>query len=506
MKKIKELFRLAEKRKLILHTPLISIIYFLSIYRVIIQTNYPITTIELIISIILLAFLTIFCFWVVKKILKEKVKSAVVITIFLGFAFNAISFGKLFSIDNILMLTADSIFSGNQFLTSVVILLLALSLITLIVYLLRFSFNRFNNYLNVLLIYFLIVEIFNLFTFEPKRIELDNPVKLNVNPTANTENLPDIYYIIFDAYTSFKSLKKYWNYENTQLKNFLTKSGFYVASESRSNYNQTHFTLASTLNMSYLRYESFNSLTLEHYPNLFRLIKDNSLSSILKKCGYRIINYSLFDLSNTNKFYRFDLIDEPGFFKNTLFKWILSVDYLTDVLKLKTVHYKRSFELVPEISNSILNTASSSAGKPFFLYAHYMIPHPPFYFDRDGSSLMPYEYSSDVSDKWKYLDQLKYANKIIINLVDSILSHSERRAVIIIQGDHGFRSLKDKKEQGAESHSNLNTFYFPDGDYSLLYNTISSVNTFRVLLNKLGIENIELLPDKSYFVAKGIGF
>jgi hypothetical protein len=505
MKKVKKLFRHAEKRQFILHTPLIAIVYTLSVYRIITQTDYPFSLIELGISLILLSLLTLVCFWISKIFVKDKIKAAIITTLFLAFGFNAVSLGKLLSEDNILIVLANLLFKGDQFLTSLILLLLILSLLTFIIHKIPSGLFKFNNYLNVLLIYFLIFEIFKLATFEPKRIELNDLINQETNPIVELENSPNIYYLIFDSYTSFNSLKKFWNFENKELKNFLIKNGFYIAEEGRSNYNQTHFTLASTLNMSYLHYDNFNSLTLEHYPNLIRLIKDNSFTKHLKKLGYDLVNYSFFDISNTKKYYRFDVIDEPGFFKNTLFKWIINIDYLAAVLKLRTTLSLRSYELIPEITTAIKNAAASKYEKPFFLYAHFMIPHPPFYFDR-GGNLMPHEYSSEVSDMWKYLEQLKYSNKIIIELVDFIMSYSESKPIIIIQGDHGFRALQDKKEQGAESHSILNTFYFPDKDYNLLYSKISSVNTFRVLLNKLCMEDIELLPDKSYFVAKGIGF
>jgi len=45
----------------------------------------------------------------------------------------------------------------------------------------------------------------------------------------------------------------------------------------------------------------------------------------------------------------------------------------------------------------------------------------------------------------------------------------------------------------------LNAYYFSDGDYSDLYEDISPVNTFRLILNQyLGTE-LALLPDKHYF-------
>ena len=45
----------------------------------------------------------------------------------------------------------------------------------------------------------------------------------------------------------------------------------------------------------------------------------------------------------------------------------------------------------------------------------------------------------------------------------------------------------------------MNTYYFPDENYELLYKNISPVNSFRVIFRQyMGME-IELLDDRSYF-------
>jgi len=45
----------------------------------------------------------------------------------------------------------------------------------------------------------------------------------------------------------------------------------------------------------------------------------------------------------------------------------------------------------------------------------------------------------------------------------------------------------------------LNSFYFSDKDYSQLYNSISPVNSFRVIFNKYFNTNLPILEDKRYY-------
>ncbi len=87
--------------------------------------------------------------------------------------------------------------------------------------------------------------------------------------------------------------------------------------------------------------------------------------------------------------------------------------------------------------------------------------------------------------------------------MDAILTDRDRPVIIVIQGDHGPASLMHplslEETDVRERMPILNAYYFSDGDYSDLYENISPVNTFRLILNQyLGTE-LALLPDKHYF-------
>jgi hypothetical protein len=50
-----------------------------------------------------------------------------------------------------------------------------------------------------------------------------------------------------------------------------------------------------------------------------------------------------------------------------------------------------------------------------------------------------------------------------------------------------------------ERYSILNAYYFPDGNYGALYNSITPVNSFRVVFNQYFGTDLELLEDKNYY-------
>jgi hypothetical protein len=66
-------------------------------------------------------------------------------------------------------------------------------------------------------------------------------------------------------------------------------------------------------------------------------------------------------------------------------------------------------------------------------------------------------------------------------------------AVIVMMSDHGYR-----EKHGTNYpffFQNLNAVYFPDKNYSTIYDSITSVNQFRVVLNKYFHQSFPLLKD-----------
>ena len=98
-------------------------------------------------------------------------------------------------------------------------------------------------------------------------------------------------------------------------------------------------------------------------------------------------------------------------------------------------------------------------------------------------------------------------------LIDEILSGSESPPVILLQADHGsantFGSTDgDRWERATEGmlrerFSIFNAYYLPSGGDSLLYDSITPVNTFRLVLNAYFGADYELLEDRSYHVTQG---
>ena len=75
--------------------------------------------------------------------------------------------------------------------------------------------------------------------------------------------------------------------------------------------------------------------------------------------------------------------------------------------------------------------------------------------------------------------------------------------MIILQADHGSKLIRMSGEPSPEMLRErlgvLNAYHLPDDGERFLYDSITPVNSFRVLLTAYFGANYELLEDRSYF-------
>ena len=132
---------------------------------------------------------------------------------------------------------------------------------------------------------------------------------------------------------------------------------------------------------------------------------------------------------------------------------------------------------------------------PKFVFAHFMCPHEAFVFGPRGEVVHPSNWYN-YRDKQCYLGQYIFISAEIEKLVDDLLEKSEIPPIIILQSDHGLRPHHTGITiSGDEWHKILNVMYLPGMDYSELSDSISPVNTFRMIFNHYFSADYPLLED-----------
>ncbi len=338
--------------------------------------------------------------------------------------------------------------------------------------------------------FFLFTEIY----YTVKEIFSEKSISIN-SPTISYQNIgekkPDIYYFICDAYTSNASLREF-DFNNIAFKNALHKRGFYIAEKSKSNYPITYPSIASSLNMGYTSLEKDELIRYSQISLLKSFIKTNILFDVLTKHGYQIITLShLFPNTTLPPLIRRDRV--YYYWETT--KSSVYYSFISRVLDMfsslkeskwesQLESYKYSTELPNKIDFVVENTSS-----PKFVYAHFMATHPPYVFD----STCKFQFHAD--DKplaTEYVAQVKILNKQLLNIIDRILEKDKSNSVIIIQADHGSHLLSVE-----ETFTIQNNYYFPNQNYEGLYQSITPVNSFRIILNKYFNQDLPILEDKT---------
>jgi len=373
------------------------------------------------------------------------------------------------------------------------------------------SFKRVTFFLNILLVIYLSYDttVLILKSMRPGQEKIsvyDSDKKFPYVPCTDC-NDPDIYFLLFDEYSSTENLKERFNFDNSALDSFLLQKGFKLLSHSYSNYNFTWFSMSSMLNLNYLTgLKDPDAVTSEDYDQCNELIRNNEVIRYLSSRKYDIVNLSIFNLKGSpspveTSFIpvKIRLITDQTLFRRVVrdLGWIL----LTGRFKIKWLTKNSLFEIL-NINNKILELANQESrlksGSPRFVYVHLLMPHRPFYYDKDGRLRRAQSLIAEIKGEHidSYLEYVIYTNGQIRTLVNTIQKNTNNKAVIILMGDHGYRLRSGEPFK----NNNLNAVYFPDKNYSLMNDSIGTVNQFRAIFNTLFKQKMAMLKDSTIFL------
>lgn len=371
------------------------------------------------------------------------------------------------------------------------------------------SLAKFTHYANVLLLLLLGVELifaslkFYNYTQDHNRIYSKTILSDNYKPCNKPDSAkPDIYYIVIDEYTNNKILRERWDFDNSDIENYLAGKGFRNIDDSHANYDFTTYSISSLLNMDYIdTTKAYAPLSTFLVTQGVRSISNNETFNILKKEDYTIRFMSPLHnpIEDIGVLKVFDQYPHKQLYMHTFlgrFEQDIAWNFkLPNLITIPSTYneIERRAQDVRTTIDKIKSTANDSANrKPQFVFGHLFITHIPHLYDSTGNIRTVDEIN--LVDPFKsYTDQVRQANKAIKELVDYITTHNRKNTVIVIMGDHGYRNYPTPKRE--YYFSNFCSIYFPDQNYQPLYNTVTSVNLFRILFNTYFCQQLPLLKD-----------
>jgi len=483
------------RKQIIIHPFLFATFPILSIFA---NNINSVSFDEIIIPLLSAIFITFLIWIALGRVLKNKIKSGFITSLGLILFF---FYGHIYIFFNNLQYNND--------LSHLFILVPSLILVGIGSYFFirtKKSLNNLTKIVNVIAVSLVVISFIGIgeYFIVEKSYEFSEISSEEIFiPSAGTEDLPDVYFIILDGYPGFESIKYFLNYEDSEFVDFLTNKGFYVSEESYSNYRRTSFSITSTLNMMYLNYlAEGKEIDSKDQKELGKLSKNNLVFQKFKSQGYFIAtiengwkltkNMKLADVrlctSDNNVTSEFNIILFHTTILNPIYVEIFSGENRDIIL----------------CGFSELIKSSELNESPKFVFAHLMMPHRPYIFDENCGPVIPKSLSlnPDVSQSSPefLLGQIKCTSKKVKEVVEK-LTDSNNPPVIIIQSDHGMRKIKFKgdDEKWFQYFNNFNAYYFPEKGRNLEFETTTQVNSFRIFFNLYFNDTYELLEDKMYF-------
>ncbi|HOD83829.1 MAG: hypothetical protein BWX88_04856 [Planctomycetes bacterium ADurb.Bin126] len=340
-------------------------------------------------------------------------------------------------------------------------------------------------------------------------------------------SLPDVYYIILDAYSRQDVLASRFGFDNSPFVNALRERGFFVGDRGHANYMHTHLSLSATLNMEYLdeylkrlgpvgeSQEGWRQASQFFQP----AITNCRVRRELEARGYRTVG--LGTAYNITRGFN----ARAGWLSTGLTEFemvLLRQSVLAVVMERVSVDlapHDLHRDRVKYVLSHLPRVARQEGRK--FVVAHLVCPHRPFVFYADGSdrpaddrfsNLLWWEEALEVDgyEDWyreAYPEQIEGLNHLVLDAVDGILAGSQHPPVIIIQGDHGSAlGLRvDPNQCDVTARLGvLNAIYLPGVDPASLDPAMSSVNTFRVVFSRCFGMDLPSLENKAYHSGMGL--
>lgn len=440
-----------------------------------------------VLKLMLLLFPCVLLLWILLSLLlKNTLKAGMATTIFVILFF---SYGRFYD----LVVKWDSTVFRHAYLLPAALMLWGYSVH--FIKIVKVDFRSTTKILNVVSVTLISVNLTSIALHELGKADIQpQTIAVAAADLSESDAMPDIYYIILDEYAHPGTMLEYYDYDCSDFINGLADKGFFLASGSRVRYSQTWKSIGSSLSMEYLT----DTQSLEFY---YQKIADSTVVNSLRSIGYKYVYFgSWFDAGrykvDADVYYNFyessgssAVVSE---FSRTLWNTTMArpfYDYVTE-----SIYAGKQRSAVVE-TLQYLKTMPAVEG-PKFVFAHILCPHQPFVFGPHGDYVDPADWFN-TQDKQFYLGQYTFISNQIAGVVADILERSSCDPIIILQSDHGPRPGVSGCVgiRGSEWPKVLNAYYLPGDGNDELYDSISPVNSFRMIFNHYFGTRYDLLED-----------
>jgi len=499
-------------RSTLLHPILFSVFPVIFFYS---QSNHIFPFSSFVIPLLVVIFVTLLLLIAVRYILKNKTKSALIVSLFVFLSLTSGHFKNFLS-------SPEGVFEVTHIHVFVLYTILVIGGSFYFIKTKRKLDNAtiITNSIVVILVALVLVDIgtynFEKFFYD----ELDDFTPNQSLGVSETQSNPDVYILILDAYANQRVLEKFFDYDNQEFIDSLIEQGFFVPKKyTNSNYDLTDQSLPSILNMDFVDNFVPSGISKKYQEELLlKSMNNNIVMQNFRAMGYKNISLDsgwlgarVVDIADEN------LCETPSDFRIHYNLKKMSIWQSLDIIIIHKLEQDPSLNIINKIdqipidhekrqkvfcSFSELPNINKRFEEPVFVFWHVLSPHPPWVFDSNGDP--PLEVSPLLKDLKKrqtgYVTEMEFINKKVIETTKKIISESDNEPIIIIISDHGTRIIDDEftdDEKNIIRYGNLMAFYLPNDIEPLAYET-TPVNTFRLIFNSYFNGDYEILENKIF--------
>ncbi|MGH3666374.1 MAG: sulfatase-like hydrolase/transferase, partial [Egibacteraceae bacterium] len=280
---------------------------------------------------------------------------------------------------------------------------------------------------------------------------------------------------------------------------------------------KTGHSLASTLNLRYL-----TDLTETYGPDnpsflpVYDLLQRHQVGRLLKDRGYTYVHIGAWwDPTQTNHQADVNLgYERRSDFELAFWHTTMLSEATADRREKSADQRRRVTYRGAKAQFRQVRSAVDRPG-PTFTFAHILLPHQPFVFDRRGR-YVSLKRDGRRGHERGYIEQLEYTNDQIRLLLDDLLDvPADQQPIVVLQADEGphplsflqftrqapedrYRWDRITTAELREKFRILSAYYLPGTGDPGPYPSISPVNTWRLIFDRYFGADLPLLEDRSW--------
>jgi len=346
-----------------------------------------------------------------------------------------------------------------------------------------------------------------------KLAEVEVPPLDTVRESVSRSNKPNVYFILPDGMPAPETVSNILGGYDYKITDHLRRRGFSFVENASSNDIETYMSIPHFFLMDY--FLSHNETISDEKKVKLLNVWDgyNPVINEFRSRGYRYYRAEGYYHVNRCRGVEDVCIRLPSLYHPMDKQFFIYRTILSRISAAFTMLNPTDME-IPDLAKLL----PAKEEGPFFLHAHFSIPHPPYRYTSncfkkfywDGQRKNKKLGRDHTLAEWRSLlgNQLSCAESQIKELVDAILTN-DPEALIIIQSDHGmdYRGSQNTylHELTSEEYRRMllifSAFHLPDPCASHLRPGLTTVNTFRVVFACLDGRAPDLLEDQT-FVSK----